>query len=146
LPAKYQRKPTIAQQQDLQMILCDYYGHLKLRIIVVWSFLHVQSSKGLKSIYPNLTRVTSLAHGLQRIAENIRAQFPAVNDLTASGKKLFLKAPARVQIYKDCLPEVPLPPEPVLGGGPFYQENFNQVKEVVTKLEDEYACARGVSK
>jgi hypothetical protein len=65
-------------------------------------------AKALKVFYPNLIHVTSLAHGLHRIAEKIRAQFPAVNDLIASGKKLFLKAPARVQFYNDCLPEVPL--------------------------------------
>ena len=81
--------------------------------------------------------------------QKIRSQFPAVNDLIASGKKLFLKAPVPVQFYKDCLPQVPLPPEPVLtrwgtwiSAVSFYQENFNQVKEVVTKLEDEYACVR----
>jgi hypothetical protein len=30
--------------------------------------------------------VTCLEHGLHRIADNIRAQFPALNDLIARGK------------------------------------------------------------
>ena len=110
----------------------------------------LKAAKALQVFYPKLIHVTCLAHGLHRIAEEIHTQFPAVNNLIGCGKKLFLKAPARVQFYKDCLPEVPLPPEPVLtrwgtwlSAVSFYQENFNEVKEVVTKLEDEHiACVR----
>ncbi|PNF21072.1 hypothetical protein B7P43_G07158 [Cryptotermes secundus] len=65
----------------------------------------LKAGKALQVFYPNHIRVTCLAHGLHHIAEKICAQFPAVNDLIASGKKLFLKAPACVQFYKDCLPQ-----------------------------------------
>lgn len=110
----------------------------------------LKAAKSLQVFYPNLIHVTCLAHGLHRIAEEIRTLFPTVNNLISSGKKLFLKAPCRVQFYKDCLPEVPLPPEPILtrwgtwlSAVSFYQENFNQVKEVVRNLEDnETACVR----
>ena len=76
-----------------------------------------------------------------------------VNDLITNGKKLFLKSTAHVQVYKDCLPEVPLPPEPVitrcgtwLNADSFYQEHFNEVKGVVGKLKDDYACVRELTK
>jgi hypothetical protein len=42
---------------------------------------------------------TCLAHALNRIAETIRLQFPLVNALISQGKKIFLKAPLRVQIF-----------------------------------------------
>ncbi|KRX29906.1 hypothetical protein T06_13412 [Trichinella sp. T6] len=29
-------------------------------------------------------------------------------------KKVFLKAPSRVQLFKEMAPEIPLPPQPVL--------------------------------
>ena len=99
----------------------------------------LKAAKALQVFYSNLIHVTCLAHGLHRIAEKIRELFPAVNDLIT--KKLFLKAPAHVQVYKDCPPEVPLPPEPVvtrsgtwLSAVSFYQKHFNEVKEVVLKL------------
>ena len=98
----------------------------------------------LKAERPSKYFIQSLihAHALHRFAE----LFPPVNDLISNGKKLFLKASARVQVYKDCLPEVPLPPEPVvtrwgtwLNAVSFYQKHFNEVKQVVGKLEDDYA-------
>ena len=47
----------------------------------------LKAAKALQVFYPNLIHVTCLAHGLHRIAEKICAQFPAVNDLIASGEK-----------------------------------------------------------
>ncbi|PSN40041.1 hypothetical protein C0J52_22487 [Blattella germanica] len=94
----------------------------------------LKAGKVLQVFYPNLIHVTCLSDALHRIAEKVRELFPAVNDLISNGKKLFLKAPARVQVYKDCLPEVPLPPEPVvtrwgtwLNAILFYQKHFNEV-------------------
>jgi hypothetical protein len=68
----------------------------------------------LKFFYEKLIHCTCLAHGINRIAETIRLQFPLVNELVKSGKKIFVKAPLRVQHFKTALPNVSLPPEPVL--------------------------------
>ncbi|KAJ4440777.1 hypothetical protein ANN_10623 [Periplaneta americana] len=52
-----------------------------------------------------------LAHRLQRVAEDIRAKFTQIN---FSDKKIFLKAPQQVLPYKQQLPEILQPLEPVL--------------------------------
>jgi hypothetical protein len=47
----------------------------------------------LNFFYKKLIHCTCLAHGINRIAETIRLQFPLVNELVKSGKKIFVKAP-----------------------------------------------------
>ncbi|KRY03136.1 hypothetical protein T03_1552, partial [Trichinella britovi] len=51
---------------------------------------------------------------LHRIAEHIRCLFPDVDRLISNVKKVFLKAPSRVQLFKEMAPEIPLTPQPVL--------------------------------
>jgi hypothetical protein len=84
-----------------------------------------------------------LAHGINRIAETIRLQFPLVNELVKSGKKIFVKAPLRVQHFKRALPNVSLPPEPVLTrwgtwlyAVVYYANNFHDFKEIVLDFTD----------
>jgi hypothetical protein len=54
-----------------------------------------------------------MAYGLQRVAEEERSNFPDVNKLISS-TKLFVKASLCVQCYRNELPDVALPPDPVL--------------------------------
>lgn len=110
----------------------------------------LKAGKSLQVFFPNLIHVTCLAHGFHHVAEEIRSLFPSVNKVISIGKKVFLKEPAHVQLYKDRLPEVPLPPEPVLTrwgtclyAVSFYQENFDQLKDVVASIDDSHtACVR----
>lgn len=74
----------------------------------------VKAGQALKVFYPNLIHITCQAHGLHRLAEEIRKEFGNVNKLISSTKKVFLKAPSRVQAYKERLPNLALPPEPIL--------------------------------
>ena len=74
----------------------------------------LKAAKTLKVIYPNTLHFTCLAHALQRVAEEVRSNFTNVNNIIASTKKVFVKAPMRIQYYKEQLPHVPLPPEPIL--------------------------------
>jgi len=74
----------------------------------------VKSCDVLKVLYPNLIHVTCLAHGLNRVAEKVRDMFPNVNKLVNNIKKVFLKAPSRVEVYREIMQDIPLPPEPVL--------------------------------
>src|SRR3978361_1849792 len=97
----------------------------------------------LKIFYPNLIHVTCLAHGLNRVAEQIRNQYPLVNDLISNVEKIFLKDPIRIQLYKEKLPEVPLPPEPVvtrwgtwLNAAIFYAKYFTELKTLILQLFD----------
>lgn len=100
----------------------------------------VKAGQNLKIFYENLIHVTCLAHGLNR-AEEIRSQFPLIYDLIKNAEKIFLKAPLRVQFYKEQLPNTPLPPEPVitrwgtwLMAALFYVDNYNPVMNVILAL------------
>lgn len=94
----------------------------------------VKAGQSLQTFYP-LLHITCLAHGLHRLAEEIRQNYGNVNKLISSTKKVFLKAPSRVQAYKEQLPNLALPPEPIitrwgtwLKAVLFYSENFEAVK------------------
>ncbi|KAL4119186.1 hypothetical protein QTP88_012031 [Uroleucon formosanum] len=57
-------------------------------------------------------------------------------------KKVFLKAPYRVQIFKTIAPGIPLPPEPVLtrwgtwiNAANYYCEHLSNIKKVILELE-----------
>lgn len=61
---------------------------------------------------------------------------------------MFLKAPSRVQAYKERLPNLALPPEPILTRWGtwlkavlFYAENFEAIKEVVGQFDSSEAIA-----
>lgn len=97
----------------------------------------LKAGGSLKCFYPNLIHLTCFAHGMNRVAEKIREYFPNVNKLISSVKKVFLKAPLRIEIYREILPNTPLPPEPILTrwgtwlqAAIFYANNFDKIKEV----------------
>lgn len=69
---------------------------------------------GIVVMYPKLIHVTCLAHGLNRVAEGIRTEFPLVNSWIASIKRIFVKSPSRINSFRIENPGVPLPPEPVI--------------------------------
>ncbi|KRX24248.1 hypothetical protein T07_9349 [Trichinella nelsoni] len=73
-----------------------------------------KAAGALKVLFPNMLHLTCLAHGLHRIAEHIRCLFPDADRLISNVKKVFLKAPSRVQLFKEVAPEIPLPPQTVL--------------------------------
>lgn len=84
-----------------------------------------------------------MAHGVNRVAEEIRNQFPIVNDFINN-----VKAPLRVQLYKETLPDVPLPPKPILTrsgtwveAALFYSEHFKGIKKVLSELSEDSSAA-----
>jgi hypothetical protein len=93
----------------------------------------VKAGHSLKIFYPNLLNITCLAHGLNRVCKLIPTEYPLVNELIANVKKVFLKAPLRVEVFKTSLPDVPMPPEPIitwLEAAFYYCKNFDAVKKV----------------
>ena len=103
----------------------------------------IKSGKLLKEQFPNMLHVTCLAHGLHRICEFVRDNFSDVNKLISLVKKIFLKAPSRVSIYKGKYPHLPLLPAPVITrwgtwieANSFYFNNLEQVKTVISSLSD----------
>lgn len=95
----------------------------------------------LKAFYPQMLHVTCLAHALHRVCEELRKHFTDVNELIGSAKAVFLKAPSRVRVFKEMLPDVPLPPEPVvtrwgtwLKAVEYYNCYFSDIKAVINGL------------
>jgi len=64
----------------------------------------VKTGDALKVFYTNIIHV----------AEKVRELFPYVNKLINNVKKSFLKSLSRIQLYKEILFGLPLPPEPVI--------------------------------
>jgi|UniRef100_A0A2S2Q283 hypothetical protein len=103
-----------------------------------------KAAQNLKPFYSNLVHVTCVAHDIHRIAEKIIDSFRDINDLIYNGKKVFSKAPYRIQLYKEMLPNTPLPPKPIitrwvtwLESAFFYADHFEEFKNVIENLEDD---------
>lgn len=74
----------------------------------------VKAGKTIGALYSKMVHVTCLAHGVHRVAEEIRGQFTKVDKLISKVKQIFLKCPARVLFFKNRAPNIPLPPEPII--------------------------------
>jgi len=103
----------------------------------------VKAGTVLKNIYTKMIHVTCCAHGLHRIAEEIRGQFGTVDELISNMKKIFRKAPYRVEIFKSEAPGIKLPPEPVITrwgswieAAIYYCEHFRTIRHVVSCLDE----------
>ncbi|KAL4105015.1 hypothetical protein QTP88_020290 [Uroleucon formosanum] len=108
----------------------------------------VKSAVAINVFYPKMIHLTCLAHGLHRIGETIRAKFSKVDKLIAEVKKIFLKAPSRVEKLKEMYPNLSLPPEPIitrwgtwLNAVKYYCENFEKIKDVVSTLDSTSAVS-----
>ncbi|CAH0550717.1 unnamed protein product [Brassicogethes aeneus] len=122
------------------------YNRVKLLVSDAAAYM-LKCGRDLKIFYPDLIHFTCLAHGLNLVCETIRNNFENINGLISNVKKVFLKAPLRVQHYKNALPDVPLPPEPILTrwgtwlkAAIFYADHFDEIKEVVLGLEATALC------
>lgn len=68
----------------------------------------------LRAFYPKMVHVTCVVHGLHRVAETIHGQFPKIDELVSNTKKIFLKNPSRIDLFKTEAPGIPLPSTPIL--------------------------------
>lgn len=99
----------------------------------------VKAGKALNAFFPKMIRLTCLANAFHRIGETIRSKCTKVDELISSVKKIFLKAPNRVE---NMYPDLSLPPQPIvtrwgtwLNAANFYCQNFQQIKNVVAELD-----------
>lgn len=107
----------------------------------------VKAGKHLTTFYVNMIHVTCLAHAIHRVCEFIRGSFEDVDGLISNCKKIFLKCPARLNAFKEALPDTPLPPRPVitrwgtwLSAALYYARNFDDVKDLLETF-DETQCS-----
>ncbi|KAJ4440981.1 hypothetical protein ANN_10830 [Periplaneta americana] len=75
-----------------------------------------------------------------RVAEEIRGNYPNVDKLIATIKKIFMKAPLRVQKFKEIVSPVPLLPQPILTRWVtwlnYYCTNYNVIENVVNEFNE----------
>ena len=101
-----------------------------------------KAGRALKVIFPKMLHVTCVAHAAHQVAEEVRSMFDDVNALVSNGKSIFLKAPARVTIFREKAPGIPLPPQPVLtrwgtwiAAVQYYSEHIAEFPSVVYALK-----------
>ena len=84
------------------------------------------------------------------LQEEIQKYYPKVDLLISSFKKVFLKAPSRVELFRNLAPNLSLPPQPIitrwgtsLCAATYYSENFKILQNVIEKLDaEESVCVR----
>jgi hypothetical protein len=81
-------------------------------------------------------------HALHRVCETIGVLYPNVDKLVANRKKIFVKSPARIEVFRNKAPDTPLPPTPVitrwetwLDATAYYAENFEIFCSVVNEFD-----------
>jgi hypothetical protein len=108
----------------------------------------VKAGSVLKSFYTRMVHTTCVAHGIHRVAEEIRGQFDEVDNLISNVKKNFRKAPSRILLFKTEAPGIKLPPEPIitrwgtwLDAAIYYCENFETIVRIIHLLDENDAVS-----
>lgn len=108
----------------------------------------IKAANALEVLYPKMIHLTCLAHALHRVAETVRCQYPDVDLLISTIKRIFLKAPSRIEIFKNNYPNIPLPPEPIiirwgtwLQAVNYYSKFYDEIKNIVSMLDSEHAAS-----
>lgn len=73
----------------------------------------VKAGSVLKSFYTIMVHTTCVAHGIHRVAEEIRGQFE-IDNLISNIKKNFRKAPSKILLFKIEAPGIKLLLEPTI--------------------------------
>lgn len=108
----------------------------------------IKAASSLKALYSKMVHVTCLAHAHHRVAETIRGKFNNVDGLVSNVKKVFVKAPSRLEIFKTEASGIPLPPVPIitrwetwLEAAFYYSDNFTTIQNVFSKLNPDDAVS-----
>ncbi|KAL4148425.1 hypothetical protein QTP88_002670 [Uroleucon formosanum] len=107
-----------------------------------------KAERSLKVFYSKMIHVTCAAYGLHRIVEQVRDHFSTVDKVIANCKKVFKKAPTRVEIFKIEDPGICLPPDPIItrwgswiNAAIYYCEKLITVRRVIEKLDEDDAAS-----
>lgn len=113
----------------------------------------LKAGRILKTTFPRMKHITCLAHGLHRVAEEVRDNFKNVDMLISNVKKIFLKSPERVRLFKEKYPSIPLPPEPIItrwgtwiNAAVYYAQYYEQIRDIVSILANESLAIRTAKK
>lgn len=108
----------------------------------------VKAAGAIKAFYSKTLHVTCLAHGLHLTAEEVRKCFSNLDNLISNVKKVFLKSPYGIAFFKNEVPELALPLEPILTrwgtwihAAIYYCENIKQIRSIVNQLNPDDAIS-----
>lgn len=128
--------PDGIQHNNVLLFLSDAAPYMK------------KAGTAIKALYSKMVHVTCLAHGMHRVAEEIRGKFPRVDKLISRVKQVFLKAPSRTILFKTEAPGIPLPPESILtrwgtwiNAASYYCQHFKEIHGVLQKLDSNDAVS-----
>lgn len=80
----------------------NYTQHGKVLLFITDATAYmIKAGKNLRHFYPNMTHLTCLAHGLNRVADKVRTLYSLVNTVIASVKGILNKALNRIQRFKE---------------------------------------------
>lgn len=109
----------------------------------------IKAASVLKVLFPKMIHITCMAHGIHRVAETIRIEFPKVHQLISNVKKVFTKSPKRIQAFKELFEGIPLPPKPIITrwgtwveAALYYAQYFNEVSNVINLLDKDAASIK----
>ncbi len=147
---------TVAQAvlNSLSILWPDGIKHEKVLLLVTDAAPYMKkAARALQVIFPSMIFITCLAHGLHRVAEEVRKLYPNVDSLISNAKKVFLKANSRVEKFKEMAPGLPLPPQPVITrwgtwveAAIYYAKNFEIFSSVMQQFDDDAASSIKITK
>jgi hypothetical protein len=73
----------------------------------------IKTGESIGVLLSKMVHITCVAHGVHRVAEEIRERFSNVDKLIAKVKQIFLKCQAHVLFFKNKAPSITLPPQPI---------------------------------
>ncbi|KAE9524587.1 hypothetical protein AGLY_014637, partial [Aphis glycines] len=113
----------------------------------------MKAAKVLQSLFTKMIHITCIAHGLHRISEEVRKHFLKVDSLISNGKKVFLKSPSRINVFKTIAPEISLPPQPIitrwgtwLDAAAYYCDHFDTFSRVMQTFDKDDASSVNITK
>jgi hypothetical protein len=114
----------------------------------------IKAGKGLKdTFYGKMIHITCLAHGIHLLAEEIRSSFKNIDKIIANIKAVFLKAPNRVEVFREIAPDLALPPKPVItrwgtwiSAALYYVENIETIENIIQTLDSNDAASIKLAK
>jgi hypothetical protein len=120
------------------------YEKVLLFVTDAANYMKLSGKTLISELCPYMTHVTCLAHALHNVCEQIRKDFPEVNRLVSCDKKIFVKFNSRRESFRNSLPSIPLPPQPVktrwgswLNAVEYYAKYYQSFIEFVNSLNPE---------
>ena len=96
----------------------------------------IKAANLLKALYSKMVHVTCLVHAHHRVVKKICGKFNNADGLVSNVKKVFLKAPARIELFQREAADTQLPPSPIitrwgtwLKASIYYSEHFETIKK-----------------